>query len=114
MNKKQKIALLVGIVVFILMGIIPPWKANLQITYRFAKQFSGDDLKPDDPSYYPKYGEVVKYRFIFSPPWPILWDEPDSITGKKTDPFKIHFVLLGMQWVGVAVITGIYFKWYSI
>lgn len=106
MNRKQKLVLFIGIVIMIIMGIIPPWSAENQITYRFAKQVVGDDLKPDDPSYYPKYGEVTKYRFLFRPPWPILYDEPDPVTGKASDSFKVNFGVLCIQWVAVGLITG--------
>lgn len=108
MNRKQLISLWIGIIIIVLMGVFPPWIAETQLTYKEAVKFSkalGDDLIVDDPSYYPRYGESIKYRFILKPPWRILYSEPDPITGQTSDPYKISFFLLIIQWIIVAFIT---------
>ncbi|NIV13962.1 MAG: hypothetical protein GWN62_22600, partial [Aliifodinibius sp.] len=65
-----------------------------------------DDLIADDPSDYPKYGEVIKYRFLFRPPLSILYDEPDPITGKTSDSFEVNYGVLCIQWAVVGLVTG--------
>ena len=105
MNRKQKIVLWISIAVTVVIGLFPPWVAETQVTYKFAKDVMGDELIPDDPSYYPKYSDSIKYSFILKPPRPILYAEPDPVTKQTSDSYEVYFVGLGLQWIAVAFIT---------
>jgi len=113
MNRKQKIVLWIGIGLIVLMGLFPPWIAETQVTYKFAKGVMDDELDPDDPSYYPKYGDSIRFSFILKPPWPILYSEPDPVTRQTSDSYEIYFFGLGLQWIAVTFITYILIKYFK-
>jgi hypothetical protein len=105
MNKNQKIALLVGILAILLAGLFPPWTAKGQLTYRFAKMAAGKDLIQDNPSNYPQYFKVKKFRFFTCPPEPMYWDEPDPMTSKTSDSFTMDIISLYTEWLIIVVVV---------
>ena len=111
MNKKQKIAALIGTMVIIVMTIYPPWYAYQQLTYESAlkigKHFNMDSNEVS-PYLFPAYSERIKYSFIWKRPWSVIWDEPHERTGATSSQYRIDFSLLFMQWAIVAVVLGRY------
>jgi hypothetical protein len=79
MNQKQKICLWLGIIVFVLMGIFPPW--TLPVNYHGAK-----------------LQRNCGYKCILTPP-EISLEEASVAT-------SIDFSRLCVQWAMVAVVTG--------
>ncbi len=79
MNLKQKIILLLGIIVIVLMGIYPPWC--------FYNNATGRKI--------PGFG----YAFFATPPTPSLWD-------KSKGRSDIDYTRLTFQWAMVAIATS--------
>lgn len=86
MNRKQIICLWIGIGVFILMGLFPPWVS--------------------------KYGRFSGYMFAFNPTSHSL---PPYLEGRENKPvpyytydpsLRVDISRLSVQWIIVAVITG--------
>ena len=84
-NGKQRKIVIVGVVLFILMGLIPPWAYTVE--------------KPSLHSEYP-----AEYAFIFSPPEPESTSYGDDAYGVKIDTSRLFiqfFVLAAATGLGV-------------
>jgi hypothetical protein len=105
MNKKQKICLWIGIIVFVLMGLFPPAE------------------KPIDHYFRTIYGMQMEYRFLLHASGPIIlsnlivqWFIVSIITGGLIYSFKdksaegreiwtMNKNQLTLLWIGIAIIT---------
>lgn len=91
MNLKQKICLWIGIGVFVLMCLFPPWTLQLTSTSILTLSFDQKQWLAGQKS--------SAYKFLLTPP---------QLMGaaKIGVPFQIDVPKLGIQWAVVAVITG--------
>jgi hypothetical protein len=90
MNKKQKVVLLVGVAIIVLMGLIPPWYYHVVRTEDQRIAFEGEG----------------GYAFLFSPPSFSLkssshypFEDPRAIS-------RINLSRLLVQWAVVAIATA--------
>lgn len=84
MTKKQKIVTWLGIIVVVIMGLFPPWKAlisNIILT------------------------QIVGYRFIFNPYY--TFGEVEGWEREMTI-IQIDVIRLLVQWILVVVLVGSY------
>ncbi len=76
MNKNPKIVLCIGIIIFVLIGLFPPWIAPNPTILHGSSQ--------------------VGYHFFFY----------TTIKGITNTTFRINYPLLLIQWMMIAVVTG--------
>jgi hypothetical protein len=87
MNDKQRVALLIGLALVLVMGIFPPWRGLV-------------------PTTVPPYEQDAGYAFVFAPPKKGLLTngyEPEFLYREP----HIHFSLLATQWCIVGAITAL-------
>lgn len=92
MNRKQKIVLLIGILVFVLMGLYPPW---IYRTFDLAPSVSGFSYQTTD--------RFIGYRW-FSQGFLQYNDKTSFLSDRNI--FLIEKNRLFIQWFMVAVVTG--------
>lgn len=100
MNKNQKIALWVGIAVFVAVGLYPPWVKVVESGPHKGKYDLGYGLIFDPPPYIKSVSTEQSDKFDFSSVEDYMREKEKDIT-----PVQIDLTRLLIQWVVVAVIT---------
>jgi hypothetical protein len=104
MNLPQKLFFLLGVTVFVVMGIFPPWTPNIETEDMWSKLTEGDYLKLNAQvtSVISKQRSFYNYHFILCRPR----------VAKTKDGYemplliKIDIVKLSVQWLIVTAITS--------
>ena len=85
LNYVQRRIMIVGFIIFVLMGIFPPWISTYHV-------FSPPREKPEG------------YGFIFSPPEP---EDPSAAWSRLYGGIKIDIYRLFAQWLVLCAVTGL-------
>ena len=91
MNRTQLKVLWIGIGIFVLMGLFPPW--TLQLTSTSTLTLSIDQKQ------WLAGQQSSTYKFLLTPPKLMR-------AAKIVVPFQIDVCKLGVQWAMIAVVTG--------
>lgn len=105
MNRKQKLVLIIGLVLFVTFGLFPTWE------YQF-------DLKYNDVHLIETGASTKKFHFILTPPssiqhFPTLFPNSvedyisSSLISKASTNYSVDLDRLLIIWIIIAVLTSI-------
>lgn len=89
MNKRQKITLWIGVIIFVLMGLFPPFSLSKPELNRKANITEQPDFS------------VPAYGFLFSPPERYLRADFRYVEVNT----RLNFIVLFIQWAIVSILT---------
>jgi len=88
MNAKQRIVVLLAMLVITVLGLFPPWLERADIPYKIH------------------FDKALGYRFISSPPGSTLIGQPGLSYLKDATTIRVDFSRLLIEWIIVVAITA--------